>query len=228
MKTGLACLGVVGTPARRSGPPGSRRPFLRALRFSGCLALCLGSLLGHALAAPAPAAASAAPTRGASPFEAGDVLIFRHATAPGGGDPSGFQLGQCATQRNLDPSGREEARRLGERLYRQGLQLSAVWVSPWCRTRDTAALAFPGQALVEQDAFASFFNASERQAAQTQAALRLLDGWRQQSGSQGQLVVVTHQVNITALTGVFPASAEGVQLRRSAEGWKVVRRWPPP
>ena len=51
-------------------------------------------------------------------------------------------------------------------------------------------------------------------------AKALLDGWR----GEGLLVVFTHQVNITALTGVFPASGEGVVLKRQAGQWKVDRR----
>lgn len=32
--------------------------------------------------------------------------MLRHAIAPGTGDPPGFTLGDCATQRNLDDRGR--------------------------------------------------------------------------------------------------------------------------
>jgi hypothetical protein len=46
---------------------------------------------------------------------AGDgIVLFRHAIAPGGGDPPGLRLGDCATQRNLDDTGRDQARRIGE------------------------------------------------------------------------------------------------------------------
>ena len=47
----------------------------------------------------------------------GLVLLMRHArTEPGIGDPPGFSLGNCGTQRNLDAEGRAQARRVGERL----------------------------------------------------------------------------------------------------------------
>jgi len=158
----------------------------------------------------------------------GDLLLFRHALAPGGGDPPGFRFGDCASQRGLSDEGRAQARRLGEslraRLSPLGLQVGAVWSSPWCRTRDTAALAFPGRAVVEQAAFGSTFGEPGREPAQTRAAQALLAAWR----GPGLLVVLTHQVNITALSGVFPASGEGVAMRwRDGQG-ELLGRLPAP
>jgi broad specificity phosphatase PhoE len=161
-------------------------------------------------------------------LRAGDVLLFRHALAPGGGDPTGFRLGDCRTQRLLSDEGRAQARRLGDgvraRLAAQGLPLGAVWTSPWCRTRETAALAFPAQTVVEQAAFGSTFSEREREPAQTRAAQALLAGWR----GPGVLVVVTHQVNITALSGVFPASGEGVAMRFADGRGQLLGRLAPP
>src|SRR5437867_11407563 len=73
----------------------------------------------------------------------GLTLLMRHgSTLPGLGDPPGFRLGDCATQRNLSPVGRDEARRVGERLARERVRVARVYTSPWCRCRDTATLAF--------------------------------------------------------------------------------------
>lgn len=152
-----------------------------------------------------PLTASAAPE-----LRDGDVLLMRHAIAPGGGDPPGLRLGDCGTQRNLSDEGRAQARATGERLRALLLPVTAVWASPWCRTQETARLAFPALRVKTQTAFGSFFGEPEREAAQTQVARRLLDAWR----GPGLLLVVTHQVNISALTGVFPASGEIVHWRR--------------
>ena len=144
----------------------------------------------------------------------GTVVLFRHATAPGLGDPPGFQLDACATQRNLDDKGRAEARKLGEQFRSRKIPVDAVLTSQWCRTRETARLAF-GDVVKDEPAFNSSFRASaEISDAQTAQARALLARWL----GPGALVVVTHQVNITALTGVNPASAEGVVVRPAADG----------
>jgi phosphohistidine phosphatase SixA len=152
----------------------------------------------------------------------GSIVLFRHAEAPGGGDPPGLQLGDCTTQRNLDAAGRAQARRIGAAFRSRGVKVVQVLTSQWCRTRDTATLAFPGQ--VSDDArFNSFFGDRAREPAQTAAALAMLAGWR----GPGVLVVVTHQVNVSALTGVFPASGEGVVLRPRGAGVELLGRIQP-
>ncbi len=138
----------------------------------------------------------------------GAIVLFRHASAPGTGDPSNFALGDCATQRNLSDEGREQARRIGRRLNAENVAVGAVWTSQWCRTLDTARLI--GAAPVrEVPAFNSFFAGRGEEATQTAQAQQALRAW----SGPGALVVVTHQVNITALTGVYPRSGEGVVLR---------------
>ena len=74
--------------------------------------------------------------------EGGLVLALRHALAPGTFDPPAFRLGDCSTQRNLDDSGRQQARQIGGWFQAQGLQPAHVRSSPWCRCLDTARLAF--------------------------------------------------------------------------------------
>ncbi len=152
----------------------------------------------------------------------GAIILFRHATAPGGGDPAGYVLNDCRTQRNLDDEGRAQARRIGERFREQGVKVEAVLTSQWCRTRETAQLAFPGLPK-DAPAFNSFFNDRGTEAAQTAAARKQLLTWR----GGGVLVVVTHQVNITALTGISPASGEGVILQKRGRELAVVARLAP-
>ena len=145
----------------------------------------------------------------------GAIVLFRHAYAPGVGDPPQLRIGDCATQRNLNDEGRAQARRLGERFRERGINVGAVLSSQWCRTRETAALAFGADRVRDAPAFNSFFGrggeARERQTAEARAVLA---DWR----GPGVLVVVTHQVNITALTGAGMASGEGVVVRRGADG----------
>lgn len=146
----------------------------------------------------------------------GAIVLFRHALAPGGGDPPDFQLNDCASQRNLSEQGRQQAQRMGQWLRSNQVPVQAVWHSAWCRTRDTANLAFPNAAypnlqapiLREEAAFNSFFSNNSVQEAQTAAARALLLAWR----GPGVLVVVSHQVNITALGDIFPQSGEGIVM----------------
>lgn len=176
----------------------TRRSAIAALAAAWLLPLCAMAARAQAAASPSSAA-----------LGDGSIVLFRHADAPGVGDPPGFKLGNCSTQRNLDDTGRAQARRIGEQLRAQGVRVGAARSSQWCRTRDTARLAFPQQDVRDDADFNSFFGDSSSAAAQTARALATLRQWR----GPGTLVVVTHQVNITALTGVVPASGEGVVVR---------------
>ncbi len=152
----------------------------------------------------------------------GTMVLFRHANAPGGGDPPGFKLNDCSTQRNLDEAGRAQARLIGQTFRARGIKVSAVRSSQWCRARETADLAFPGQRQ-DEAVFNSFFANREAEPAQTAAAQRLLSRWK----GPGVMVVVTHQVNISALTGVAPMSGEGIVVKPGAEGLQVLGRIAP-
>lgn len=143
----------------------------------------------------------------------GHVALLRHAIAPGGGDPREFRIGDCGTQRNLSEEGREQARRIGARLRENGIGSARVFSSQWCRCLETAQLLGLGPTS-ELPVLNSFFQRPERRERQTRA----LEEWLAGQALDGLLVLVTHQVNITALTGVFPASGELVVIRRSESG----------
>ena len=72
----------------------------------------------------------------------GSVVVLRHSVAPGGFDPPDARLDDCSTQRNLDESGRAQARRIGEAFQHNGIVVGVVRSSPRCRCLDTARLAF--------------------------------------------------------------------------------------
>jgi phosphohistidine phosphatase SixA len=181
--------------------------------------LCAALLLAVLPALSPGARAQGSEGRAWEVLAGGGVVLFRHANAPGGGDPQGMRIGDCATQRNLDTAGRDQARRIGAAFAARRIAVGAVLTSQWCRTRETAALAFPGRA-EDAAAFNSFFSDRGAGPAQTAAARAILARW---TGPQA-LVVVTHQVNITALTGIFPASGEGIVLTRDGDGWQVAGR----
>lgn len=149
----------------------------------------------------------------------GGIVLFRHALAPGTGDPSTFTLNDCSTQRNLNDVGRADAVRIGTIFREKAIPVSKVLTSQWCRCRETAILAFPDK---PQDApiFNSFFRDRSTEPEQSRDAKALLQNW----AGPGALVVVTHQVNITALTGIFPASGEGIVVRIDNKNVTVVGR----
>ena len=122
-----------------------KRAFARWTRTLALIALGVGSSAITTLSQ-----AQAATDDGWSAMRDGAIVLFRHANAPGGGDPPGFRLGDCTTQRNLDDAGRRQAQRIGEAFRARGIRVGAVLSSQWCRTRDTATLAFG--AAVQEDA----------------------------------------------------------------------------
>lgn len=143
----------------------------------------------------------------------GLILLMRHAqTVPGTGDPPGFRLEDCATQRNLGEPGRAQARALGARLRAEGVPVGAVRTSAWCRCRETAALLGVGPALHLQPLDSFFEDRSQRERHRA-GMLAFIAAWN----GPGNAVLVTHQVNVTAVAGVFPRSGETVVLSAGAE-----------
>lgn len=155
----------------------------------------------------------------------GVIVLIRHGVTESGiGDPPEFRLGDCATQRNLSAGGREQSRRLGERLREAGVRFGEVRSSQWCRCLDTAELAFGEQYEVRPwPALNSLFADSGARARQTSevharaAELPPGENW----------VWVTHQFNINAYTGEYTAMGEMVLARPHEGGLKVIGKLRP-
>jgi phosphohistidine phosphatase SixA len=139
----------------------------------------------------------------------GHVALMRHADAPGGvGDPPGFRVDDCATQRNLSEKGRADVEKIGSRLKREGIAFEKILSSPWCRCIDTAKLLNLGT--VETEAtFGNVVVLRDQREALTAGARALIARWT----APGNLLVVTHGANISALTSISPASGEIVVVR---------------
>lgn len=139
----------------------------------------------------------------------GRVLLLRHAIAPGVGDPENFRLRDCGTQRNLDAAGRQQAARLGKHIAGLGIRGVKVYAGQWCRTLETARLLGLGP-VTELPALNSFFARPDQREGN-------LDGVRKflaKLPADGPLVIlVTHQVTVTGLTGIYPASGGGAVLQ---------------
>ena len=138
---------------------------------------------------------------------------MRHALAPGYGDPDGFQVKDCQTQRNLNETGRQQSRRIGDLFKSHGIAKALVYSSQWCRCLETASLMGIGE-VSELPPLNSFFLRFERKQIQTEQ----IADWMERRALSMPTVLVTHQVNITALTGYFPASGELVFVRKDPSG----------
>lgn len=154
-----------------------------------------------------PRTGSASPEGWEAMARPGAIAVMRHAYAPGYSDPSNFRLDDCSTQRNLNDAGRDQARRIGAAFRDNGIEVDRVLTSQWCRSAETAELLGLG-AVEPLPSLNSFFEARHRRDEQTRATIEFL---RSQPEDQ-RLVLVTHQVNITALTGRGTASGEFVVI----------------
>ncbi|MBW0148946.1 histidine phosphatase family protein [Marinobacter arenosus] len=135
------------------------------------------------------------------------VLMMRHALAPGTGDPANFKLGDCSTQRNLNEAGRAQARSWKPFLAEHGITEARVYSSQWCRCMDTATEMNVGE-VTGWPPLNSFFQNRSSEPRQTRETI---DGVNAMADGQ-PIILVSHQVNTTALTGIYPASNEGVIL----------------
>ncbi|MGB7088354.1 MAG: histidine phosphatase family protein [Phormidesmis sp.] len=145
-------------------------------------------------------------------------VLLRHAIAPGTGDPASFQLDDCATQRNLSEAGRQQARKIGSAFLSRNIPITKVLSSQWCRCLETAQLMNVGP--VEPfPALNSFFRDRSTAAAQT---TQVKDYIAANSDSPGVIIMVTHQVNITALSDIFPPSGSAVVVQLKDEQLEVV------
>lgn len=145
----------------------------------------------------------------------GAVAIMRHALAPGASDPVRFQIGDCSTQRNLDDRGRAQAASIGAALKARGTSFDNIYTSQWCRCMDTAILLDMGPPQ-EAQALNSFFGDRSTEAAQTDATRELI------AAATGPIMLVTHQVNIRALTGQTTSSGEILVIREAEAGIEVL------
>ena len=159
--------------------------------------------------------------------EGGHVALIRHGNAPGpslgrGGDPPGFRIDDCGTQRNLDEIGRGQAKALGEAFRTHSVRVDRIQSSPWCRCMETAELLAVGPV----ESSWALVPATDRNPKAPEALRTLkemVSNWR----GPGTLVLVTHGLTVRALIGIVPGQAETVVLKPtpgSGSGARVVGR----
>ena len=159
-------------------------------------------------------AAAANPQPPAELNKPGRLLMLRHAQAPGSGDPPGFRLDDCATQRNLDAAGRAQSVSLGHRLARAGILRAKVYSSQWCRCLETARLLGIGQVEV-LPALNSFYPTPAERIPRIKA---LRDFLAQLPTTGEPVILVTHQFTIAEFTGQGIESGGGSLFQLNGTG----------
>lgn len=141
-----------------------------------------------------------------------NVVFMRHALAPGYGDPDHFNIEQCATQRNLSDTGRQQAQDIGLYIKSQGIKFDAILSSQWCRCVDTAIELDLGA----WQRFAGLNSFFQDHVDRTETLALLSD--RLETVADDELILmVTHQVVISAATG-YSTPSGGLVLYNTRTG----------
>ena len=137
--------------------------------------------------------------------EGNKIILIRHAVAPGGGDPAGFKINDCKTQRNLNRAGINQSKKIGKLFKKNKIPIDQVFSSQWCRCKDTAKYAFGNykEFTALNSTFQSPYNKNE--AKQLKELYSLVKKW---DGKGKNLVLITHYSIITAATNAVPSSGE--------------------
>ena len=154
----------------------------------------------------------------------GHHAIIRHAIAPGTGDPSDFKVGDCATQRNLSQEGRNQSVALGEVFKAADIAPTQILSSAWCRTTETAELMDLGKVVTFESLNSVWTASRETSRKRTEDLIRFL----KQTDENETLLMVTHAVNISALTGQSSVSGGGYIIWVQDGGIEIVGRITPP
>ena len=146
-----------------------------------------------------------------------NVMFMRHALAPGYGDPSHFDVNDCDTQRNLDATGRAQAKSLGKVLKQHQIRFDEIKSSQWCRCQETARLLEVGKVMPFTGLNSFFEEHADRE--QTLSQLKnCLDSLKQDD----LVLLVTHQVVISAVTGIYAPSGGVVLFNTTTKASKAL------
>ena len=137
--------------------------------------------------------------------EGNKIILIRHSLAPGGGDPAGFKIDDCKTQRNLSKKGVNQSKKIGKLFKKNKVPIDQVLSSQWCRCKDTAKYAFGDYK--EFTALNSTFQSpyDKNEGKQLEELYSFVKKW---NGKGKNLVLITHYSIITAVTNAVPSSGE--------------------
>ena len=150
----------------------------------------------------------------------GYVLFLRHASTDFSQHDAAMKgYKDCANQRNLTDKGRDEARAIGEHVKRLKIPIGTVLASPFCRTMETAQLAF-GKAQPSTEVRGG--PARPEDPARYAALRKLLSG---AVPRRENLVISSHANPFYALVGPpYLAEGEIAVVRPQGDSFAVVAR----
>ncbi len=149
----------------------------------------------------------------------GFVIYIRHAATVPASDTDPQNLANCAAQRNLSDEGREQARRIGNSLRQLGIPVGRVLSSAFCRTVETATLAF-GRAEQSVDLTSLPQAGTEAEEERRVSALRDLLSTAPPPGQN--TVLVAHLFNIQRAARVSIAEGEAAVFQPTGGGFRLV------
>ena len=155
-----------------------------------------------------------AETTWAPAIEGNKIILIRHSLAPGGGDPSGFKINDCKTQRNLSKEGIEQSKKIGKLFQKNQIKIDQVLSSQWCRCKDTAKYAFGKyeEFSALNSTFQKQFSGNETE--QIRKIKKYINNWEENGKN---LVFVTHYSIITKLTNAIPDSGEIIIINKKLQ-----------
>ena len=136
--------------------------------------------------------------------QGGNLIFIRHAYAPGSGDPKNFNLNDCSTQRNLNDSGREQSKNIGNFFSKHNIKIYKVYSSEWCRCKETAFIAF--ERFETKKFLNSFYSPQfeKNRKKQVKKFQEFINNWNKKDN----LIFVTHYVFISEILNYAPSSGE--------------------
>lgn len=179
-----------------------------SIRSTAAIAVAIAALALSATAAGTP---PLNPRIGQQLRAGGVILVFRHAvTDQSKQDESPVVLSDCTTQRNLSAQGRADSRSIGRQVRRLKLRVGAVLASPFCRTLETARLAF-GRATATRTLLNTIVATHDARWRSQIAGVRRLLGKKPAAGTV--TVLVTHGSVVGDATGLTLEEGEALVFR---------------
>lgn len=151
------------------------------------------------------------------------VFYWRHAETETKGEPEVRNLADCSWQRNLNAEGKRQAAAVGERFRLWGLSVRFIEASPFCRTRETAAIAFERPVRLNSDLAYHVSQAPEQIAAGVE---KLKARFARRPRTPGNLLLVGHAPPLRDAVGIEVPEGHGVIVKPDgAGGFRVVARF---